>query len=96
MYYYYKNEFGDAVETKEKPQSVKYIKLKRALPVPQKNGYIAKLNMDDRKVWYDLYKTERKKIEEEIDILKQKLFNTDYKAIKYAERTIVRRGICTN
>lgn len=84
MYYYYENK-GDVIETKEKPRGVKYIQLKRAIPIPQKNGYRAKLNMDDRKVWYDLYKTERQKIEEEIDILKQKLFNTDYKAIKYAE-----------
>lgn len=84
MYYYYKNN-GVVIETKEKPHNKKYIQLERALPVPQKNGYLPKLNMNDSKVWYDLCETEKHKEKEEIEILKKKLSNTDYKAIKYAE-----------
>ena len=60
------------------------------LPIPQKNGYRAKLKADFEvhKCWFELEKipqTENEKRQEEILQLKQNLLDTDYQAIKYAE-----------
>ena len=57
------------------------------IPMPVKEGYIAVLNanFNTNEVWYELIETEKNKIKREISELKQKLLDTDYKAIKYAE-----------
>lgn len=63
--------------------------------MPYKYGYKAVLVKDEINNigFYILEKTVELK---EIEKLKQNLANTDYKAIKYAERTIVQRRICTD
>lgn len=89
MYYYY-IEDGKAKISDERPHNVQYITRERAIPVPNKQGYLPILNVDieNVKVWYELEVTEQKLKNDAINELKKHLSDTDYQAIKYAEGQI--------
>lgn len=90
MIYIYEN--GNTITyTRNKPQNTeKYIVLKRMLPIPQKNGYKAKLkaNFETQKCWFEFEKippTPIEKRETEIQELKSKLQNSFDLLIRFLE-----------
>lgn len=70
-----------------KPQAEKIIVLEKMIPIPNKEGYksILKANFNTNFVWYDLIETEEHKRKRKINNLKEKLSQTDYKFMKFAE-----------
>jgi hypothetical protein len=85
MVYYYIDDNGKVIETRTRPTAKNFIKLKRTLPVPCKTGYDSCLRIKENRVFYELIEKKEYKKRIEIANLKQKLKDTDYKAIKYAE-----------
>ena len=90
MVYIYKNE-NNIIYTRKKPQNIeKYIILKRMLPIPQKKGYITKLQADfeTQKLWFEFEKIPPTPLEEkqtELQELKDTLQNSFDLLIRFLE-----------